>query len=415
MKKRAHFMEHQPPILTPHALSGRVIILLVGSYLVFGAAFAIASPQAATETLLKQAGTYESQRNNSAAEQAYLKALRLAPDNPEILKRLGVLCLRENRFQRSIEMFQRILSSHSDYPEANFYLGFSYYALNDFTHAIESFRRELATKHPRPRCRYYLALAYASEGQAGKATAQLNEMVAENPKDADALYQLARLHMNAAFDTVKKLKSLDPDSFQMHALMAEIYSNEQNYTWAIKEYQAALRKRPGATGLHYALGIAYWATGHYVPARSEFLKALKESPDSPLINFYLGAIAVHQGLYQQSVPYLEKAQKSLARMMPVHMLLGQSYEELNELQKAEAQLLLATHLEPDAPRPHYLLAQVYRKLHKTQESQREMASYGRLRQGQQQKALEKAQNVRELEKGPGADAPGGPPVESTPQ
>jgi len=408
-------MEHQSPILKPHALPGRVLILLVVSYLVFWAAFAVASPQAATETLLKQARAYESQRNYSAAEQEYMKALRLAPDNPEILKRLGVLYMREEKFQSSIETFKRILSFHSDYPEANFYLGFSYYALNDFTHAIENFQRELATASPHPRCRYYLALAYASKGETSKATAQLNELVATHPKDADALYQLARLHMNAAFDTVRKLKSLDPDSFQMHALMAEIYSNEQNYTWAIKEYQAALRKRPGATGLHYALGIAYWATEHYVPARTEFLIALKESPDSPLINFYLGAIAVHQGLYQQSVSYLEKAQKSLARMMPVHMLLGQSYEELNELQKAEAQLLLATHLEPDAPRPHYLLAQVYRKLNKIQESQREMASYGQLRQGQQTKALEKAQNIRELEKGPGADAPGGPSAGSTPQ
>ena len=415
MKKWAHFMGYQPPMLKLHVHLERVSILLLGSYLLFLPASTFATPQAAAETLLKQARAYESQRNYSAAEQEYMKALRLAPDNPEILMQLGMLFLKENRFQRSIEIFQRVLSSHSDYPEANFYLGFSYYALNDFAHAIESFRRELATKHPYPRCRYYLALAYASQGQTGKATAQLNEMVAENPKDADALYQLARLYMNAAFDTVRKLKSLDPDSFQMHALMAEIYSNEQNYTWAIKEYQAALRKRPGATGLHYALGIAYWATDHYVPARTEFLIALKESPDSPLINFYLGAIAVHQGLYQQSVPYLEKAQKSLTRMMPVHMLLGQSYEELNELQKAEAQLLLATHLEPDAPRPHYLLALVYRKLHKTQESQREMASYGQLKQDQQHKALEKAQNIRELEKGPGADAPGGPSAKSPPQ
>jgi uncharacterized protein HemY len=62
-------------------------------------------------------------------------------------------------------------------------------------------------------------------------------------------------------------------------------------------------------------------------------------------------------------------------MMQVHFLLGQSYEALNELQKAQEQLSLAVQLEPDAPGPHYLLAQVYRKLHKTQESQREMAVY----------------------------------------
>ena len=301
-------MQHQPSMLKPHTLLARAFIPLFASYLLLFAALTVfALPQATPEALLKQASVDESQRNYPAAEQAYLKALRLVPNNPNLMMRLGLLFLREGKFQHSVETIQRVLSSHPDYPEGNFFLGFSYYGLNDFTHAIESYRRELKTSHPHPRCRYYLALAYASEGQTGEATAQLNKLVAGNPKDKDALYQLARLYMNSAFDTVRKLKTLDPDSFQMHALMAEIYSNEENYPWAIKEYKAALRKRPGATGLHYALGIAYWASRHYVPARTEFLKALKESPNNPLTNFYLGAIAVHQGSYQESVPYLEKA------------------------------------------------------------------------------------------------------------
>lgn len=390
-------------MLTTLSFPGRVFNRLLALSLLFLPALSVASPQAPVASLLKQAGVSESKGSYSVAEQAYTKALRLAPDNPEILKRLGLLYLRENKFQHSKEMFHRVLSSHPDYPEANFYLGFSYYTLNDFTHAAQSFRHELAMRNPHPRCRYYLALAYAAEGQPGKATAQLNELVANHPKDADALYQLARLYMNAAFETVAKLKSLGPDSFQMHALMAEIYSNEHNYPWAIKEYQAALKKRPGATGLHFALGVAYWASKHYVPARTELLKALKESPGDPQTNFYLGAIDVQQGLYQQSVPLLEKAQRALPRMMPVHLLLGQSYAELNEFQKAEVQLRLATQLEPEAPRPHYLLAQVYMKLHKTEEGQREMASYVKLRQGHEQKALQKARNIRELEKGSGAE------------
>lgn len=408
-------MEHRSPTLRHFAFLGRESILLLAACLLFLPAVAIAAPQSPLAPIVKQAGTYEGQGNYSAAEQDYVKALRLAPDNPEILKRLGVLYVKEKKFQTSVETFKRILDSHPDYPEANFYMGFSYYALNDFTHAIENFQHELSTAHPYPRCRYYLALAYASEGQTGKATAQLNELLANHPKDADALYQLAKLYMNSAFETVNKLKSLDPDSFQMHALMAEIYSNEQNYPWAIKEYQAALRKRPDATGLHFSLGVAYWASKHYVPARTELLKALKESPDNPVTNFYLGAIAVQQGLYPESVPYLEKAEKQMPRMMPVHMLLGQSYAELNELGKAESQLQLATQLEPEAPRPHYLLGQVYMKLHKTQEGEREMASYGKLRQEHEQNALQKARNIRELEKGSGPEPTAAPSAGSSPQ
>jgi tetratricopeptide (TPR) repeat protein len=215
-------MQHQPPMRRHRALLQRVLIPLLASYLLFSPAITIALPQSPVVTLLKEAGTYESQQKYPAAGQAYMKALRLVPNDPEVLKRLGVLYLREKRFQRSIEVTGQVLSSHSDYSEANFYLGYSSYGFNDLTHAIESFKHELATEHPHPRCRYYLALAYASMGQSGAAIAQLNKLVADNPKDADTLYQLARLYMTAAFGTVQRLKDLDPDSFQFHALMGEI-------------------------------------------------------------------------------------------------------------------------------------------------------------------------------------------------
>ncbi|TAM84262.1 MAG: tetratricopeptide repeat protein [Acidobacteria bacterium] len=391
---QAKFLESHIPICSRRGVFQISLISILASSLLCLPAMSIASEQTSITSLLKAAGTYETRQDYPAAEQAYLEALRRAPNDAEVLKRLGVLYLRENRFQQSIEMFRKVLSSHSDYPEANFYLGFSYYGVNDLTNAIQSFQRELATVHPHPRCRYYLALAYASKGQSDAAIAQLNKLVEENPKDADALYQLARLYMTAAFGAVQKLKGLDPDSFQFHALMGEIYSNEQNYPAAIKEYQLALEKRPQAAGIHNAMGVAYWASKHLVPARTEFLQALRESPEDPLINFYLGAIAVQQGEYQQSVPYLEKAQKGQPRMMQVHFLLGQSYAEMNKLQEAQEQLSLAVQLDADAPGPHYLLAQVYRKLNKNQESDREMAVYGRLWQEQKKRAFQDAQNIR---------------------
>ena len=79
-----------------------------------------------------------------------------------------------------------------------------------------------------------------SLGRPDDAIAQFNQSLARNPKDADALYQLGRLHMNGSLEAIQKLTDLDPDSFQLHALIGEVYANNNRYEDSLKEYQAAL-------------------------------------------------------------------------------------------------------------------------------------------------------------------------------
>src|SRR5262249_38635859 len=155
------------------------------------------------------------------------------------------------KFPESIEVFRRALSLSSQHPEVNFFLGASYLGSNQFQNAVESFQAELATPKPHPRCHYYYAIALVSLQRPEQAIYQFNKSLARNPKDADALYQLGRLYMNGSLETIQKLTELDPDSFQLHALIGEVYANNRRHEDALKEYRAALAKRPNAPGIHY--------------------------------------------------------------------------------------------------------------------------------------------------------------------
>src|ERR1039458_6586460 len=208
--------------------------------------------QVAVDSLLQHARNYEAQQNFTAAEEQYRQALGISPDNPEILKRLGILYQTEEKLQDSLEAFEKVLASHPQYPQTNFFAGVSYFALNNFESAIRSFDKELATPHPHPKCRYYLALALEAEGRMNEAITQLDKLVEDNPRQADALYELARLHKNASLRALQMLHDLDPDSFQLHALMGEVYTDDERYPEAVHEYQAALAKRPDASGIHHA-------------------------------------------------------------------------------------------------------------------------------------------------------------------
>src|SRR6266566_1760230 len=338
-------------------------------------------------TLLEQARAAEKTGDYQAAERVYFQALALAPDNLETLKRLGVLQQTELKFPESIESFKRVLAHEPQYSEVNFFLGVSYFGENDLNRAIRSFELELGTLKPHPRCRYYLALALQAAGQIDESISQLNRTVAENPKDADALYQLARVYKNASIQAIEKLKALDQDSFQLHALMGEVYADDERYAEAIKEYQAALAKRPDVTGIHYAIGVAYWVQHQLDAAKKEFIDELKENPTDALTNLYLGGIAVHEERFAEANGYLSVAERGQSSMPQVHVLLGKCYRGENNPEKAKFEFLAAIQADPTAAQPHYLLAQVYRELRDPQASSKEFAEFERLSKLEKDKSL----------------------------
>jgi tetratricopeptide (TPR) repeat protein len=363
-------------------------LLLVALTVIMATTAWATQTQGNVESLLEQARREEKKGDYAAAEGIYRQALALAPDSLETVKRLGVLEQTEFKFEDSIRLFKQVLASDAKYPGVNFFLGVSYFGINEYSQSVESFERELTTPKPHSRCRYYLALALQSSGRSDEAISQLNQAIAENPKDADALYELARLYKNASLRAIEKLKVLDPDSFQLHALMGEIYADQEHYPEAIEQYQAALGKSPDAVGMHYAIGVAYWAQRQMEPAEKAFKDAWKENPNDALTNLYLGDIAVRDRRFSEALPFLLVAERGQPNMSQVHVLLGECYQAQKEPEKAKVELLAAINCDPAAAQPHYLLANVYHELHDQQASAAELTQYERLSKLEKEKTLQ---------------------------
>ena len=225
-----------------------------------------AAPQADLQALLRQAEAAEAKENYPQAERLYRRALTVAPNDLETLKRLGLVYQKEMKIDESLQVFQRVLTAAPRFPEVNLFEGISYLAKQNFARAIESFERELGTPEPHPQSHYYLALALGSSGRTDEAMAELNRALQNKPTDLDALYQLihlyndeaetelkqaaqgnpedasrltklARQHDEAARKTMEQLKQAGPDSFQYHSLMGEGYSEAQRPQEALREYR----------------------------------------------------------------------------------------------------------------------------------------------------------------------------------
>lgn len=346
--------------------------------------------QSKLDDLLGQARTAEKAGDYVAAGGIYEQALALAPGNLDVLKRFGILEQTELRFDESIAHFQQVLALDPTYSEVNFFLGVSYFGKNDFRAAIESFRRELALPKPHPRCHYYLGLALQSSGRTGEAIAELNSALEDNPSDADALYQLARVHKNMSLQAIERLKAIDPDSFQLHALMGEFYAEEKRYPEAIEQYRSALKKRPDSAGIHFSIGVAYWVLHEPDKAEPEFKESLRENPEDPMTNLYLGDIAVQYQRFDEALKYLQVAESAHLDVPQMHILLGMCYQARHDPERAKRELLAAIKGDPAAATPHYLLAQVYRQLHDPEASARELNEFDNLSKS----AADKTQDSR---------------------
>jgi tetratricopeptide (TPR) repeat protein len=366
--------------------------LIIGWWTCVLALLPTAAPaQSDITALFEKARAAEKSGDFDEAERIYEQALHLDPGNLEALKRRGVVEQTEMKFRESIGNFETVLTRDQNYPEVNFYLGVSYLGLNDLPNAIQSFEKELATEKPHPRCRHYLGMAFESAGHVEEAISQFNQALASNPKDADALYQLARIYKNASVQTIDRLRTLDPDSFQLHALLGEVFADDERYPEAIKEYQAALAKRPEATGIHFAIGVSYWAQRQFEPAKEELLRAVKENPNDPQTNLYLGDIAVRDREFDDARKYLRLAEQGQADGYRVHFLLGKCYRGQHKLENAKAEFLSAIAVDATAAEVHYLLAQVYQELKDPQASAKEFAEFERLSRTEKEKAAENPQ------------------------
>ncbi len=369
-----------------HVLRGVASCLFAIFGLVSATSTGVAQSQSNLDALFEQARGEERTGDYAAAERTYKQALALAPENLEALKRMAVLLQTELRFDDSIQSFKQVLAIDPAYPGVNFFLGVSYFGQNDLGQSIDSFDRELKTPSPHPRSHYYLGLALQSSGRTEEAISQFNRSLSQNAKDADALYQLARLHKNASLRSIELLKALDPDSFQLHALMGEINAEQDHYPEAIGEYKAALAKRPDAQGIHFAIGVAYWAQHQTDLAEKEFHEAWKENPNDAMTNLYLGEIAVRDQRFSDALQFLLAAQHGQPNMPQVHVLLGKCYQGRKELEKAKAEFQAAITGDPAAAQPHYLLAKVYRDLHDTGASAAELAEFERLSKLEKEKS-----------------------------
>jgi tetratricopeptide (TPR) repeat protein len=124
----------------------------------------------------------------------YRKAGELAPDDPTVLRRLGVAFSRIRDYSSAIDLFRRSLAQSSDQPQVLLELGFALMQRGDLDSAEAVYRDAIARSPLEPGGYANIALVQLRRGETAPAIAALNEALRIDPGLVDAYLLLGRTY-----------------------------------------------------------------------------------------------------------------------------------------------------------------------------------------------------------------------------
>jgi tetratricopeptide (TPR) repeat protein len=172
-------------------------------------------------------------------------------------------------------------------------------------------------------------------------------------------YLLARSYERLAVATLERLVALDPESYRVHQLTAQLAEARGEYEKALAAYHTVETLRPALSGIHYAMGNTLWRLGRAEEALPELLRELAANPNHTAANAEVGTIYVRQHEAGKAVPFLEAALRFEPGLTAARKDLGKAFYQLKRYRDAERELKLALANDHDGS-VHYVLGTVYR-------------------------------------------------------
>lgn len=301
-------------------------------------------------------------------------------NNPKQADGIVQLALHYNRVKKPDEMkatLQRLVDNPKDFPAGSARVGDFYMGLRDYPTAIHYYEEGLRA-HPDGKEKVFYQnkklVALLAQGKTDEAASLNDRILAENPKDDDALRVRANLwldskkpeHLDAALRIFQDLSTRKPTDARLRFHLGRAYRRKGDLESALKEFQQAIRIEPAFIEAKYELGLidlmrrqsgdalqqaneilairpdyrpakllrteSLIRTGDANTARKELAALAKDSPNDNQVQFQLALIALSEKKFPQALETLN-ALRSTGDPQ-VFVGLGNIYTGLRNFDKA---------------------------------------------------------------------------------
>lgn len=292
----------------------------------------------------------------------------------------GVRAFHEGRYADAA----KILEQHATDPAAVAFRAMALAATGRCTDAEPKLRESLSGSDSTIRRLSGLALVQCqiSAKQYGAAVPLLETLQREFPKDADVMYETARLHMRAWNEAVFAMFQNAPASFRVNQLSAEVFETQSRYGDAITEYRKAIAKNSAALNLHFRLGRALLLDSHepaaLEAARKEFEAELALNPNDAAAEYQIGQILIAQQLAAEAAPHFEKALNAAPDFAEALVGLAKIRVADKQYETAIPLLERAVRIQPQSESARYSLMMAYRNTGRAADALRQKEELERL-------------------------------------
>jgi len=195
------------------------------------------------------------------AEKFFRKVIQMAPELADGYLDLGLAQLKQGKLAEAVESLETALQRNPKSPGASMFLGIAYFQMNHLDHARAALQQEIDLNPQNPEALMWLGITELAAGNPEKAVGPLNKAAELSPKDINILDYRGRAHLLVSKESYARIYALDPNSWRMHRLSAQIYAESNQHKEAIREYKAAIKLAPKQADLYEELGDEYRKDG----------------------------------------------------------------------------------------------------------------------------------------------------------
>ncbi len=333
------------------------------------------------------------------AEAAFREAVKLAPDLAEVHLDLGLVLGKEGKQQEAIASLTKATELDPKAASAHMFLGIFLYQANRRDEAIQALNQELLLNPKNVEALTWLGIVELAAGHPERAVNPFDQAAEITPNDLNVLEYRGKAHSLVAQESYARMARLNPNSWQVHKVQAELYAESDKYAEAIKEYEAAIRDEQNNGDLYEGLGDEYRHMNELESAQKAYSKELELSPENPIALYNLGSTDIDRGDYAAGVPLLEAALERYRGVPVLEYYLGRGLAGQGRNAEAIARLERSAKADPEsevAKRSFYELARLYRKMQRPADAENALREEHRLREAQEKANSQKVLDWRKL-------------------
>jgi tetratricopeptide (TPR) repeat protein len=252
---------------------------------------------------------------------SYKKAQKAEPDNPIILRNIGIVQLKLGLLDKATESLEKSLLYFSSNFETNFYLAESFKAKNDLDNASFRYRRALEINPNDVQAKKGLAWCLLNMNRLDQAKTVLS--APGLAKDPQAAILKARIMTKQgkdkeALDTLKSVQSTtSPQTMPyLASAIGDVELSRNNSKEALRQYSIAIRSVPLMFSGLLGAANASFMLKQYDRAKTYAEQAARVQPDNPEPWKTLAQIAQESGKFKEAQAASNEYRKR-KRVMPI--------------------------------------------------------------------------------------------------